>query len=119
MKCCSTISITIVWLSVAACTSTQTINQKYSSQLAHLQIGDSLDKFRELFPKAVIAGQNSVGGKLVDAYEVVHKHMYDQLYGLSREERLWFSFHDNRLVKWGPPNRWPDPADLVEDRTIE
>lgn len=64
-------------------------------------------------PSAVVAGQNSIGGLRVDAYEVTHSHMYDEWYGFTREERLWFFFQDQQLVKWGPPGSWPEAADLI------
>lgn len=107
-----------VWVLIVGCTSTKSINQQYSKELSQLQIGESLERFREILPQAVVAGQNSIGGKSVDAYEIVHNHMYDQWYGFTREERLWFYFHDRTLVKWGPPGAWPDPADLVVEHRL-
>ena len=109
----------IVWLlSLMGCGSSQSINEKYATELSTLQPGISLSEFREMLPKALPAGQNSIGGMRVDAYEVSHEHMYDTWYGLTREEKLWFFFYNQKLVKWGPPGSWPERADLIVETRV-
>lgn len=103
---------------IAGCTSTQPINKRYASELSQLEPGLSLIEFKSLLPQAVVAGQNSVAGNRIDAYEVSHRYMYDTWYGLTRDEKLWFYFHDESLVKWGPPGAWPKPADFIIEQRV-
>ncbi len=106
------LALALVVAFIAGC-STQPINKKYGSQLSQLKPGTSLSEFRQILPKAAVAGQNSVDGLRVDAYEITHNYMYDSWNGFTRTERLWFYFYNETLVKWGPPGSWPVKADLV------
>ena len=98
---------------VGTACSTQSVTERYANELSQVHPGISLSDFRLIMPKAIVAGQNLIGGNRIDAYEVSHEHMYDTSLGLTREEKLWFYFMDEKLVKWGPPGAWPERADLV------
>ena len=91
---------------------TQTIHQHYRTQLSKIAPGMELMEFNQTMPDAYVAGQNTVGGKRIDAYEVQHMHD-DYAHMQTINEKLWFYFSDGRLVKWGRPQDWPTPADLV------
>ena len=53
-----------------------------------------------------------VSGIRVDAYELSWRHT-QHMAGDRTTEILWFYFANNKLVKWGSPNDWPNPADFT------
>lgn len=112
------ITLFVAFLLIGGCASRKPIHQQYKNELAQLQPGTNLQEFQALLPDAYVAGQNSVEGLRIDAYEVRHEHVYNEWYGWTKEESLWFFFHDGKLVKWGPPGSWPDKADIVVEQRI-
>lgn len=90
---------------------TRPIAQKYDDQLSKIEIGMPLDDFRKLLPKAYVAGQTTVSGNRIDAYELSWHHT-ERMMGDRVTERLWFYFANKKLLKWGSPGDWPSPAEV-------
>ncbi|MBN1806667.1 MAG: trypsin-like peptidase domain-containing protein [Sedimentisphaerales bacterium] len=95
------------------------IQQKYSDKLSKLKVGMNVQSFHQLFPQAYVGGQS---GKTT-AYELIYAQKYVTQedidyqnfrwgYGSPKartsKEILWFYFYDNKLVKWGRPQDWPN-----------
>ncbi len=111
-NCFLTVLLLLAMVNTTGCGMYQSINSKYAAELSALEPGTTLTQYRRDFPDALPAGQNSVGGERIDAYQVSHRR-YDSNDSAWTTEKLWFYFHNERLVKWGPPGAWPEPADLI------
>ena len=111
MKVALLIALTI-FITLAGC-SNKNIYSVNREALQSFEPGSTtIHDFQLAMPKAVLAGQNAVGGLRIDAYAVEHRHyrMQDERYV---NEELWFYFHDELLVKWGRPQDWPTEADIT------
>ncbi len=93
------------------------INQKYARQLDRVELGMSKVEVRKLLPDLHARGQTNVGGEVVEALELQHNH-WAGVGGPLVEERLWFYFHNDQLVKWGQPQDWPQQADLIVEKRV-
>ena len=95
------------------------ILQRLSPQLSKLKTGMSLEDFSEIFPEAYVGGQY----KQITAYELTDTQQYvtqadidyiNEWEGFgspnprTKKETLWFYFYDDKLVKWGRPQDWPE-----------
>jgi hypothetical protein len=94
------------------------INQKYARQLDHVELGMSKAEVRKLLPDLHARGQTSVEGEVIEAWELQHNH-WDGVGGPLVEERLWFYFHNDQLVKWGQPQDWPQKPDLIVEKRFK
>ena len=85
----------------------------YGSQLEKVKPGMSKAEVRQIIPDAKPSGGNTVDGQTVEVLQLSHIHM-KFLGGMDgvTEQRTWFYFHDDRLVKWGEPDRWPTTTEL-------
>lgn len=88
------------------------ITKEYAQQLDQVSLGMTKPQLRALFPDMVTRGQTAVGGKPVEAMELSHNY-WTGVGGRLQEDQLWFYFHEGRLVKWGRPNDWPAPSELI------
>lgn len=88
------------------------ITKEYAQQLDNVALGMTKPQLRALFPSIVTRGQTLVGGKQVEAMELSHNY-WTGVGGRLAEDQLWFYFFDGKLVKWGRPNDWPAPQELV------
>ena len=92
------------------------INSQYSQQLDNIHIGMTKAEVRQLIPNLVTRGQTSVGGQMIEALELQHNY-WAGVGGRLVNERLWFYFQNEKLIKWGQPNDWPQKPDiLIEQR---
>lgn len=88
------------------------ITKEYAQQLDQVALGMTKPQLRTLFPDMVTRGQTAVGGQQVEAMELSHNY-WTGVGGRLEQDQLWFYFYNGRLVKWGRPNDWPDPRELV------
>lgn len=101
-----------------------TIQQSYAGTLSKLKIGMPLGDFQSLIPDAYVAGQSGT----VTAYELDKVERYVTQSDMNRQnfwwgvgspsakaekQVLWFYFYNNHLVKWGRPQDWPTPPELI------
>lgn len=91
------------------------INSQYSQQLDNIHIGMSKAEVRQLIPNLAVRGQTTIGGQVVEALELQHNH-WTGVGGRSVNERLWFYFINEKLVKWGQPNDWPQKPDVIVEK---
>jgi hypothetical protein len=102
----------LVLVLIVGCGGTPLV-EKHQSTLLELEPGvTTIEEFRAKMPEATLGGQNSVNGKRVDAFEIKQRR-YEIEVDRFITERLWFYFHDDRLVRWGQPNDWPSEADIT------
>ena len=95
------------------------IPEEYSRKFSEIRTGMSLESLFELFPYLYVGGQeeNVIAYELVD-YEtyitkadIQHQNIW---YGAGTPKPrtikrvLWFYFHNDELIKWDKPRRWPD-----------
>lgn len=103
------------------------VQEKYSSQLSKLEIGISLEDFRQVFPKAYVGGQNekTTAYELADVEKYVTQKDIDRqnlIWGFgspkpqTAKRTLWFYFYDDKLVKWGRPQDWPENPYAINSR---
>ncbi len=103
------------------------VQEKYSSQLSKLEIGISLEDFRQVFPKAYVGSQNekTTAYELVDVEKYVTQEDIDRqnvLWGFgspkpqTAKRTLWFYFYDDKLVKWGRPQDWWENPYAINSR---
>ncbi len=88
------------------------ITKEYAQQLDQVSLGMTKPQLRNVFPTIVTRGQTLVDGKQVEAMELAHNY-WAGVGGRLQEDRLWFYFFEGRLVKWGHPNDWPAPQELI------
>ncbi len=98
-------------------TSYTPINSQYQQQLDNIKIGMSKAEVRQLIPNLVTRGQTSVGGQTVEALELQHNY-WAGVGGRLINDRLWFYFQNEKLVKWGQPNDWPQRPDVIIEKRI-
>lgn len=55
-------------------------------------------------------GRSQFEGGWIDAYEVTRERIFAN--GEARRESLWLYFHNDALVRWGPPGDWPRDGDF-------
>lgn len=103
------------------------VQEKYSSQLSKLEIGMSFEDFRQIFPKAYVGGQNekTTAYELIDVEKYVTQEDIDYqnfIWGFgspkpqTAKRILWFYFYDDKLVKWGRPQDWPENPYAINSR---
>lgn len=100
------------------------VQDREAERLARLRIGMLMPEFRAVFPEAYVAGQSG----RTTAYEFVRIQKYVTQADIDRQnfwwgvgspdarelrQALWFYFYDERLVKWGRPQDWPEPNELI------
>ena len=91
------------------------INKQYAPQLNRVSLGMKKDELRKLLPGIVVRGQTSVEGQVVEALELEHNY-WAGVGGSLINDRLWFYFQNEKLVKWGQPNDWPQKPDLIIEK---
>ena len=111
------VAITMLSSCATLCPGYTGIGQTYARQLDQVQIGMSKAEVRKILPGLHVRGQTSVEGETVEALELQHNH-YADLAGPLVEERLWFYFHNDQLVKWGQPQDWPQKPDLIVEKRV-
>ena len=90
------------------------IEMTMRKDLQKIHVGMTRDEFTSALPKAYRKGEKSIGGKVVEAWEVKDSQLVGWVYiWVPRDDYLWFYFFDGVLVKWGPPGSWPEPPDLI------
>jgi len=93
------------------------INETYSEELDKIQLGMSKQEVKAILPDIRMRGQTYVSGEVVEAQELQHNY-WSGVGGYLINDYLWFYFYQNRLVKWGKPNDWPEKADLIIEKRI-
>lgn len=93
-------------------TSYSPITKEYATQLDQVNLGMTKPQLRSFFPDLVTRGQTAVGGLQVEAMELSHNY-WTGVGGRLQEDQLWFYLYEGKLVKWGRPNDWPDPRELI------
>lgn len=100
------------------------IQAKYANRLGEMDIGMRLEEFQRLFPEAYVGGQNrhTTAYEIVDIQKYVTQEDIDRqnlVWGAgspnprSNKQVLWFYFYQDRLVRWGRPQDWPERPDLI------
>lgn len=90
------------------------ITKTESQRLSALFIGMNREDFTAIFPDAYIVGQN----ENTTAFEITKTTNYyikTQLIDDIKvyKDILWFYFYNDRLIKWGRPDDWPQNPDLI------
>jgi hypothetical protein len=95
-----------------------------SARLEKISIGMTVPEFKSVFPEAYVGGQSGQ----TTAYEFVRIQKYVTQGDIDRQnfwwgagspdareyrQSLWFYFYGGRLVKWGRPQDWPEPNELI------
>jgi|688.fasta_scaffold207013_1 hypothetical protein len=93
------------------------INAQYSQQLDNIRLGMTKAEVRQLIPNLVTRGQTTVGGQIIEALELQHNY-WAGVGGRLVNDRLWFYFQNDRLVKWGQPNDWPQNPDVIIEKRL-
>lgn len=88
------------------------ITKEYARQLDSVNLGMTKPQLRQLFPDITVRGQTMVDGRPIEAMELDHNY-WAGVGGRLVQDGLWFYFLEGRLIKWGRPNDWPSPKEMV------
>ncbi len=88
------------------------INEAYAEELDRITLGMSKQEVKTVMPSLRMRGQTYVSGEVIEALELQHNY-WSGVGGYLIKDFLWFYFYQNRLVKWGKPNDWPEKADFI------
>jgi len=86
------------------------VRDLHAAQLAALEPGTPVARFRESFPDAVFVESRQDGDARTDAYSVRTTdpyHLRGKRTVRVHEDEAWFFFRNDQLIKWGPANFWP------------
>ena len=93
-------------------TSYSPINVKYAKELNQIKLGSTKEELLTILPDLVPRGQAYVGNQVVEAQELQHNY-WNGVGGNLKHDLMWFYLHDNKLIKWGKANDWPQSPDLI------
>lgn len=93
------------------------INEAYADELDKINLGMSMKEVKKILPDIRKRGQTYVAGEIVEGLELQHNY-WSGIGGYSVKDFLWFYFYQDKLVKWGKPNDWPEKADLIIEQRI-
>jgi hypothetical protein len=88
------------------------INKEYEKQLDQVALGMTKEELKGILPNTHLRGSVYVGKEVVEALELEHSY-WSGVGGYLVKDKLWFYFHDGKLMKWGKPEDWPQKPDLV------
>ena len=96
-----------------------TINRAYQDELLTISIGMSKSEVVDVFNGKILPrGQKDVNGSIIEALELQHNY-WSGVGGRLISDKMWFYFYDNKLIKWGYPDDWPESPDIIIEKRIK